>query len=107
MNKKILKSFLKFVKVFIYSNPGYSCSIKERMLYSSCKSPVVQAIEQQIGIPLAKKIEIDDSDDLTEKFLFDEIHPKENIYKQKFSKPKGPPNRGAKRITKPNQDGSS
>ncbi|NXR14473.1 TWF1 protein, partial [Semnornis frantzii] len=25
--------------VFIYSMPGYTCSIRERMLYSSCKSP--------------------------------------------------------------------
>ena len=42
--------------VFIYSMPGYKCSIKERMLYSSCKSPLVDFIERQLGIPLAKKV---------------------------------------------------
>ena len=36
--------------------PGYKCSIKERMLYSSCKSPLVDFIERQLGIPLAKKV---------------------------------------------------
>ena len=29
----------------------------------------------------------------------DELHPKNNIYQPKFEKPKGPPNRGARRIT--------
>ncbi|CAG2068870.1 unnamed protein product, partial [Timema podura] len=42
--------------VFIYSMPGYSCSIKERMLYSSCKVPLTVTIETQIGVPLVKKV---------------------------------------------------
>ncbi|CAM1314059.1 TWF1 (predicted) [Pycnogonum litorale] len=86
--------------VFIYSNPGYKSTIKERMLYSSCKNPVVDVIENKIGIVLAKKIEIDDPKELTKQFMMEEIHPKENVHKQKFLKPKGPPNRGARRITK-------
>ena len=35
-----------FSPVFIYSMPGYSVSIKERMLYSSCKNSVVEAIQK-------------------------------------------------------------
>lgn len=30
--------------VFIYSMPGHNCTIKERMLYSSCKSPFIDTI---------------------------------------------------------------
>lgn len=86
--------------VFIYSVPGYNCSVKERMLYSSCKAPLLNVIENKIGIELAKKIEIDDPEELTEEFLIDQIHPKQNIFKPKFSKPKGPLNRGARRLVK-------
>lgn len=87
--------------VFIYSMPGYSCSIKERMLYSSCKAPLLNDIEQNIGLEIAKKLEIDSGTELSEEFLLDEIHPKKCLYQPKFAKPKGPPNRGAKRLTKP------
>nr|CAD7200376.1 unnamed protein product [Timema douglasi]CAD7395128.1 unnamed protein product [Timema poppensis] len=90
--------------VFIYSMPGYSCSIKERMLYSSCKVPLTVTIETQIGVPLVKKLEIDSGEELTEAFLQDEIHPKKNLHRPKFAKPKGPPNRGAKRLTKNQND---
>ena len=48
--------------------PGYNCSIKERMLYSSCKNSVVEILEQE-GIEIAKKIEVDDGKELTETFL--------------------------------------
>lgn len=46
------------------------------------------------------QLEIDDGKELTEAFLYDEIHPKRNLHRPAFAKPKGPPNRGAKRITK-------
>ncbi|KAK7102433.1 twinfilin-1-like [Littorina saxatilis] len=87
--------------VFIYSMPGYKCSIKERMLYSSCKSPLVDYIERHLEIPLAKKLEIDDPKELTAEFIYDEVHPKVNVAKQAFAKPKGPAGRGPKRMTKP------
>ncbi len=41
--------------VFIYSMPGYSCPVKERMLYSSSKGPFVDAI-QQLGLNIIKKV---------------------------------------------------
>ncbi|XP_025835468.1 twinfilin-like, partial [Agrilus planipennis] len=41
--------------VFIYSMPGYSCSIKERMLYSSCKNPLIDVITQ-LGLDINKKV---------------------------------------------------
>lgn len=42
--------------VFIYSMPGYKCSIKERMLYSSCKNPLIDTVEKNLGIEVAKKV---------------------------------------------------
>lgn len=35
--------------------PGYSCSIKERMLYSSCKAPLLDLI-QSLGVIITKKV---------------------------------------------------
>ncbi|XP_063922273.1 twinfilin [Zophobas morio] len=85
--------------VFIYSMPGYSCPIKERMLYSSCKNPLTDTITN-LGLEIIKKVEIDSGTELTENFLYEEIHPTKNLHRPKFAKPKGPPNRGPKRMTK-------
>jgi len=87
--------------VFIYSMPGYKCSIRERMLYSSCKSPLIDIVEQKIGLEIAKKIETDDAKELTEEFIYDEVHPKKNVARQQFARPKGPAGRGPRRMTKP------
>lgn len=43
--------------VFIYSMPGYSCSVKERMMYSSCKAPFLDKI-QSLGVEIEKKVNI-------------------------------------------------
>ncbi|XP_033221562.1 twinfilin isoform X2 [Belonocnema kinseyi] len=51
--------------VFIYSMPGYSCSIKERMLYSSCKAPLLDLI-QSLGVHIAKKLEVNDGEELAD-----------------------------------------
>jgi len=84
---------------FIYTMPGYNCSIKERMLYSSCRNAVVESLEID-GIQIVKKVEVDSGNELTEEFIMDELHPKKNITEKKFAKPK-PPSRGNRRITKP------
>lgn len=87
--------------VFIYSMPGYSCSIKERMLYSSCKSRLLDEVEKDYHLEVAKKMEIDSGDELTEEFLYDEVHPKQQAFKQAFAKPRGPAGkRGNKRLIK-------
>ncbi|CAI5767106.1 twinfilin-2 isoform X4 [Podarcis lilfordi] len=93
--------------VFIYSMPGYKCSIKERMLYSSCKSRLLDSVEQNFCLEIAKKIEIDDGAELTAEFLYDEVHPKQHAFKQAFAKPKGPVGkRGQKRLIKgPGENG--
>ncbi|XP_068171966.1 WD repeat-containing protein 82-like [Antennarius striatus] len=87
--------------VFIYSMPGYTCSIKERMLYSSCKNRLLDEVERDYQLEVTKKMEIDSGDGLTEDFLYEELHPMEHTLKQAFSKPRGPGGkRGNKRLIK-------
>jgi len=90
--------------VFIYSIPGYKCSVKERMLYSSCKNPFLDEIEQKLGMEIARKLEVDDPSEITEKSIYEEVHPVKNVARQAFSKPKGPAGRGPKRMTRPKND---
>uniref|UniRef100_A0A7N6BII2 Twinfilin-1 n=1 Tax=Anabas testudineus TaxID=64144 RepID=A0A7N6BII2_ANATE len=93
--------------VFIYSMPGYSCSIRERMLYSSCKNPLVDMVENKLQIEIAKKLEIDNGDEINSDFLYEEVHPKQHAHKQAFAKPKGPAGkRGGRRITRPPGQGT-
>lgn len=47
---------LSLSAVFIYSMPGYSCNIKERMLYSSCKSRLLEEVERDYHLEIAKKV---------------------------------------------------
>lgn len=47
---------LSLSTVFIYSMPGYSCNIKERMLYSSCKSRLLEEVEKDYHLEIAKKV---------------------------------------------------
>jgi len=85
--------------VFIYSMPGYSVPIKERMMYSSCRNAVVDVMEQTLSIPLEKKVEVSSGSELTEEYLQGELHPVVSLNRPKFAKPPGP-SRGNKRITK-------
>ncbi|KAF5290005.1 hypothetical protein FQR65_LT11671 [Abscondita terminalis] len=85
--------------VFIYSIPGYNCSIKERMLYSSCQNPFCEIISE-LGLTIEKKIQVDSDSEVTEKFLYEEVHPVKNLHRPIFAKPKGPPGRGPKRMIK-------
>ncbi|XP_070762865.1 twinfilin-1a [Enoplosus armatus] len=88
--------------VFIYSMPGYKCGIRERMLYSSCKSNLVDMVEKNFQIEIERKLEIDNGDELTSDFLYEEVHPKQHAHKQAFAKPKGPAGKkGGRRITRP------
>jgi len=88
--------------VFIYSMPGYNCPIKERMLYSSCKASLIAGLESA-GIPVVKAMEIDNASELSEKNIYEEVHPTRNVARQAFARPKGPGGRGPKRMTRPKE----
>lgn len=49
-----------FLAVFIYSMPGYTCSIKERMLYSSCKNRLLDEVEKDYQLEVTKKVHMQD-----------------------------------------------
>lgn len=52
------------------------------------------------------QLEIDNGDELTGDFLYEEVHPKQHAHKQAFAKPKGPTGkRGGRRITRAPGDG--
>lgn len=85
--------------IFIYSMPGYSVPIKERMMYSSCKNAVLEILQKHYTIPIEKSIEVDSGGELTEQFLQEELHPVKSLNRPKFARP-APPNKGNRRITK-------
>lgn len=85
--------------IFIYSMPGYKCPVKERMMYSSCKSTFLEKIKD-FGLHIEKKVEIDSGTELTEEYFQDELHPKQMLHRPQFARPEGPKNRGAKRLTR-------
>jgi len=69
------------------------------MLYSSCKGPFLDYVEQVIGLTIDRKVEVDTSDEISEQYLLDELHPKIHLHQPLFAKPKGPQNqRGLRRI---------
>uniref|UniRef100_A0A8C8JPB2 Twinfilin n=1 Tax=Oncorhynchus tshawytscha TaxID=74940 RepID=A0A8C8JPB2_ONCTS len=81
---------------FIYSMPGYSCSIKERMLYSSCKGRLLDEVEK----------DYQSGGCFEEEFLYDVVHPKQHAFQQAFAKPCGPAGKkGSKRLIKGPADG--
>lgn len=41
--------------VFIYTMPGYTCSVKERMIYSSYKGPFLDSLKKY-GMEITKKV---------------------------------------------------
>lgn len=54
---------------------------------------------------LSLQLEIDDGDELTGDYMYEEVHPKQHAHKQAFAKPKGPSGkRGGRRITRPPGD---
>lgn len=89
--------------VFIYSMPSSGCTIKERMLYSSCKQPFLQSVLDLTGIKPDTRVEMDSKDRLTHDVLIDHVHPPLGLRDPGFAKPRGPQTRGAKRIIKPSQ----
>ena len=89
--------------VFVYSVVGSRCSVKEKMLYSSCKNALMAAVAR-LGVSVDKRIESDDPSELTSDYLISELHPKEreqDLNKKAFEKPQGPAGkRGVRRLIK-------
>jgi len=82
---------------FVYSMPGYSVPIKARMLYSSCKGPLIETLEANYSLKIDQKIECDINDVLSEDFLYKEVHPAAVQSQRTFTKPKAPGRKGPSR----------
>ncbi|CAF4258603.1 unnamed protein product [Adineta steineri] len=87
---------------FLYSVPGHGSKIKQRMVYASCKESVIDTIEKKFGINLDRKLEVCDITDLTNDYLFQQLHPEAsvNVAKTSFARPKAPSTRGPRRLLK-------
>ncbi|VDN20818.1 unnamed protein product [Gongylonema pulchrum] len=86
--------------LFIYSMPSSGCTIKERMLYSSCKQPFLQSASTTANLHPDKKIEIDSKENLSSDILLDYTHPSSQSHVKGFARPPGPVQRGTRRVTK-------
>ncbi|KAK0420417.1 hypothetical protein QR680_014671 [Steinernema hermaphroditum] len=91
--------------LFIYSvPPSGGCTIKELMLFSSCKSVFLNTAQNALGISLDKKIEVDSRDKLDEKALLEYLNVNNDQSPTsggpKFSRPQGPQSRGQRRLIK-------
>merc|ERR1711997_950684 len=75
--------------IFVYTMPGYNCSIKDRMLYASARNAVIGTIEN-FGLTFDKKVEVDSGKELTAEFFQDELHPKKSLNTAKFPRPAPP-----------------
>ncbi|MFH4981014.1 hypothetical protein AB6A40_007723 [Gnathostoma spinigerum] len=82
--------------VFIYSLPTSGCTIKERMLYSSCKSPFLQTVTTSANFTPDKKIEMDSREKITRQSLIECIHPILQDGVKGFAKPPGPTRRNGR-----------
>ena len=92
--------------IFIYSMPGFQCSVKERMLYSSCKSELLSSLKTNAGLEINKQFEISEPNEISHTIILDELHPKKVTDGLKFEKPKGPQSRGPRRVTRPTAEHS-
>ena len=75
-------------------------SLPLNVIYVHTKHYSFTCMLVSIVLPLVQ-LEIDDGDELTEDFLYDEVHPKQHAHTQAFAKPCGPAGkRGHKRLIK-------
>lgn len=64
--------------VFIYSMSDVCTPVKERMIYSSCKSELISFLKTQHICPI-KALEVSDPSEFTKQFLTEELHPKKYV----------------------------
>jgi twinfilin-like protein len=84
---------------FIYSiPPSAGCTIKELMLFSSCKAPFLTEVEHNCGVKIDKKIEVDSRDKLDAESLISYWRPAAIEEKKPFARPPRPGS-GPRRIT--------
>jgi len=87
--------------VFIYSCPGYSVPVKQRMMYSSTKSCFLDSLAK-MDIEIAAKREISEGEEVKEVDVYEMIHPQKHASRAHFIKPKAP-SKGGRRLIRNNK----
>jgi twinfilin len=77
--------------LFFYTCPTMAGtkSIKYRMMYPLMKKAVLEAASKEAGLEVEKKFEVEEADEITEKGVLEDLHPKVEK-KAAFSRPKRP-----------------
>ena len=77
--------------LFFYTCPSTSASksIKQRMMYPLMKRAVLTVAEQEAGLALDKKFEVEDPSEITEQGVMEDLHPKTTA-RQGFARPRRP-----------------
>jgi len=81
--------------IFIYVCPMNS-KVKEKMLYSSCKASVI-SVAESLGLAIDKNSEASEPNEVTEAYVYEELHPKKPDEKKTFKKPQKPGRPGTKK----------
>jgi twinfilin len=64
-------------------------SIKDRMMYPLMKRAVITGAEQAAGLKVKKRFEVEETSEITEAFVMNELHPQVEV-KTAFKRPKRP-----------------
>lgn len=76
--------------LFFYTCPAAAGkSIKFRMMYPLMKRAVITAAENECGVKVEKKFEVEEPSEITEKGVHDDLHPQAEV-RQAFRRPKRP-----------------
>lgn len=82
LNSKNYKSI-----VFVYSMPDWVKNVKERMIYSSCKSELLHHLKVNTGLEIAKIYEVTEPNTLTKESIVEAIHEITNNVKDNKTLP--------------------
>uniref|UniRef100_A0A0X3PJQ9 Twinfilin-2-A n=1 Tax=Schistocephalus solidus TaxID=70667 RepID=A0A0X3PJQ9_SCHSO len=83
---------------FIHAIAGYQSSIKERMMYSSCKGALINQLTGQFDLQIEHKLEVEDFKELSTKTFMETAHPVQTDSNVVLQRPKGPGGRGPRRL---------
>lgn len=76
--------------LFIFTSPpAAGKAIKYRMMYPLMKRAVLAIAEQEAGLTIDKKFEVEEPSEITEQGVLEDLHPKVAT-RQAFSRPKRP-----------------
>ncbi|KAM3434760.1 hypothetical protein MY4824_005269 [Beauveria thailandica] len=77
--------------LFFYTCPASTGakSIKNRMMYPLMKRAVLTIADQEAGLTIEKKFEVEETSEVTDQLVLDDLHPKPTA-RQGFSRPKRP-----------------